>query len=200
MVKRQIDTRRASTFLEERLQNGSTLLSFLPGKLDLTDGQVWTYCPELVDEVDLYRFEESLVPATGTPYAGRVIEIERWGTDELVDLIRTFLETHQSGYYVLADRLAKESDVKDGEPYFLYGDEVYYYATAGSSATHLVWLMTLIIEWQPVALLSTLPAGNGGINRGVQVSSSDLSFLAAHTEVIIAHVYDGEGYLVWSRH
>ena len=202
----------AVRYIEGRLALGKTLAGYLLQHTELSSGQVVTFLPSDVSYESARQFEYGgKLPALSgsekyfTAKDGTIWRMSPTPNSDfyLAGIIKAHLNMGEGRICIFED-----ANARSGDPFLLscpvqyatFNEEVYYFLTGkGLNDIKIKDTVRYAASWLFICAMTVIP--QGFIDSENQVFTSEqLTELAKKAEKIAVGAYDGEGYLIWSKH
>lgn len=181
-------------YIRKWIRNSNYYLSTLITRMNLENGIVKTYLAEGTDYSKAIDFHGHIVGV----YDGQdFIEGSRYLVSQL---IHRYLQ-HNNNCLVSEnwyDQLSDPHFEEYNKEYLFYRDELYYVVSGRKDKPirDIEQAFAVINPFQ--GLLTSFPEDNS-IERGEQVDAEWMQKLVSNVRALIVEVYDGSGYLIWTR-
>jgi hypothetical protein len=205
----------ATDYIRACLAMGNTLARDVLAVVNLEAGAATTFLPADVDKNAASQFESGGKLGSSEGDARYMTDLEgsryridpKPSTDEFaVSVIKRFLGSAERHMCLLENHLGRRSDpwvLSAKSRVIFFGEEVYYFLSPLNSDTDEI--QSALTEAKTVApatigVFTSLPEHMEGFVETMQVNADSLSTLAGGAVGLIIGAYDGESYVLWSRH
>jgi len=160
--------------------------------LPLEKGDIFTWLPAALDpdQVDLHEGALGLSAIDSH--------------NLLTSFVSRYLQEHANGIAIFEDQVASAGDAwlaSEPCPYVVHGTSLYFYRTSNDARTELVSkTIAKAVDWRSVGALISSDEDTSAFQQRQEVGGLLLERLGERAEHMFVGAYDGDGFLVWSRH
>ncbi len=194
MALAQLDT-RAEAYIREVLDLPHSLTRLFCREQSLEGGSIAAFLPAALHDEQFYAFTEGGHAPLAVARQAAVL------------LLTHLLHADPSRLFVLEERFPTRSDVaaSNGQSLrWFYGDEVYTIVAHHQNSSLIREAVDELVGMVPavavVGYVCNVPPDAPVLQHPPELTDADLAALARGVSHILVSAYDGEGFVLWSRH